>query len=310
MDSPKLPVIDLSRAELRPGTESWISTSKQVCHALEEYGCFVIKCNKVSLDLHSAIYSAIQDLFNLPTEIKQLIQATSEQPARDVLSTNPNHERIDMDDLTSLEATHNFSNLLWPAGNDHFCQSVNEISKIMMNIDQTVVKMVFQNYGVDKYYDSHVGSTRYVTAGAKYKQLDKNNENYLGIVTHTDKTFSTILHQKDVNGLEIQTKDGQWILYQPPSHSSFIYFAADAFKAWSNGRIHACWHRVMMSGNKTRFSLGLFMFHKGVLQVPDELIDEEHPLRYKPFNHLEYRESVREHAVNGIYHTIEAHCGV
>ncbi|KAJ0007447.1 hypothetical protein Pint_30011 [Pistacia integerrima] len=120
-----------------------------------------------------AIYSAIQDLFNLPTEIK----ATSEQPYREVFSPNPNRELL----------------------------SVNEISKIMMNLFQTVVKMVFQT---DKYYDSLVGSTRYVTACAKYKKPEKN-EIYVGIGINTDKIFSTILHQKDVNGLEIQTKDGQ-----------------------------------------------------------------------------------------------------
>lgn len=99
----------------------------------------------------------------------------------------------------------------------------------MMNLDQTVLKMVFQNYGVEKYYDSQIKSTDYVTGSSKYKESEKN-ENYLGLLVHTDKTFSTIIHQNDVNGLEIQTKDGQWILYEPSSYSSFLYLAADAFK--------------------------------------------------------------------------------
>ncbi|KAJ0006752.1 hypothetical protein Pint_30006 [Pistacia integerrima] len=304
MDSPKLHVVDLSSEELRPGTETWISTSKQVCHALEEYGCFVLKCNQVSLDLYNAIYTAVlQDLFDLPTEIKQLITPTSEQPFLHRYSASSNHEGLSLDDSTSLEATRKFTNLMWPAGNDHFSRSVNEISKIMMNLDQTVMKMVFQNYGVDKYYDSHVGSTRYVTGCSKYKKPEKH-EDYLGFMIHTDGSFSTILHQNEVNGLEIQTKDGQWVLYEPSSHSSFIYLAGDAFKAWSNGRIHPCCHRVLMSGNKARFSVGLFTFHKGVIHVPDELIDEEHPLGYKPFNHLEYRSAKK------IDYSIEAHCGV
>ncbi|KAJ0006753.1 hypothetical protein Pint_30005 [Pistacia integerrima] len=311
MDSPKLPVVDLSGEDLRPGTQIWISTSKQVCHALEEYGCFLIKSNQVSLDLHNAIYTAaLRDLFNLPKEIKQLIKSSSEQPYRDVFSSNPNHEGIAMGDIISTsEAIHQFSNLAWPAGNSHFCESVNEISKIMMNLDQTVLRMVFQNYGVDKYYDSQIRSTDYVTGSSMYKESEKN-ENYVGLVIHTDKTFSTIIHQNDVNGLEIQTKDGQWILYEPSSHSSFLYLAADAFKAWSNGRIHPCCHRVTMSVNKTRFSLGLFTFLKGVTHVPDELIDEEHPLRYKPFSHREYHRLFKEHGKKKIQYSIEALCGV
>ncbi|KAJ0008453.1 hypothetical protein Pint_29996 [Pistacia integerrima] len=40
--------------------------------------------------------------------------------------------------------------------------------------------MVFQNYGVDKYYDSDVRSTQYVTACSKYWKPDEKDENYLG----------------------------------------------------------------------------------------------------------------------------------
>lgn len=103
------------------------------------------------------------------------------------------------------------------------------MSKIMMNLDQTIVRMVFQNYGAEKYYESQIQSTEYITGSAKYKESE-TNENYLGLLGHTDKSFSTILHQNGVNGLEIQTKEGQWILNDPPSHSSFIYVASDAFK--------------------------------------------------------------------------------
>lgn len=59
-------------------------------------------------------------------------------------------------------------------------------------------------------------------------------------------------------------------------------------QAWSNKRIHSCYHRVTMRGSRTRISVALFTFCKGVIHVPDELIDEEHPLHYKPFNHREF----------------------
>lgn len=35
-----------------------------------------------------------------------------------------------------------------------------------------------------------------------------------------------------------------------------------------------------------RYSLALFSFGNGMVQVPEELVDEEHPLMYKPFDHL------------------------
>lgn len=35
-----------------------------------------------------------------------------------------------------------------------------------------------------------------------------------------------------------------------------------------------------------RYSLALFSFSDGIVQVPEELVDEQHPLKYKPFEHL------------------------
>ncbi|KAK7860113.1 putative 2-oxoglutarate-dependent dioxygenase aop1 [Quercus suber] len=45
---------------------------KQVCHALKEYGCFVVELShKVSLQLHNKIFDAVGELFDFPTETKK-----------------------------------------------------------------------------------------------------------------------------------------------------------------------------------------------------------------------------------------------
>lgn len=44
-----------------------------------------------------------------------------------------------------------------------------------------------------------------------------------------------------------------------------------------------------MRGNEERYSLGLFSFIKDfTIQVADELVDDEHPLQFKPFDHYKY----------------------
>lgn len=35
-----------------------------------------------------------------------------------------------------------------------------------------------------------------------------------------------------------------------------------------------------------RYSLAQFSFGNGIVEVPKELVDEEHPLQYKPFDHI------------------------
>lgn len=57
-------------------------------------------------------------------------------------------------------------------------------------------------------------------------------------------------------------------------------------KAWSNDRLRSCYHRVTVDPSKERYSIVLFAFVSGVIETPKELVDDEHPLKYKPFDHL------------------------
>jgi isopenicillin N synthase-like dioxygenase len=82
-------------------------------------------------------------------------------------------------------------------------------------------------------------------------------------------------------------------------------------KAWSNDRIQACVHRVTLSTeNETRHSLGLFAFNEGMISVPEELVDEEHPLQYRPLNILEYVKAQKIQVGHGGRLSVKAYCGV
>ncbi|KAK9949123.1 hypothetical protein M0R45_004663 [Rubus argutus] len=74
-----------------------------------------------------------------------------------------------------------------------------------------------------------------------------------------------------VNGLEIYTKYGEWIGFDPhPLPSSFIFIATDVFQVWSNDRIRSCKHRVNLShSDEVRYSFGLFSLKNGVTTIPD-----------------------------------------
>lgn len=64
----------------------------------------------------------------------------------------------------------------------------------------------------------------------------------------------------------------------------------------------------MLSEEQTvRYSLGLFAFNDGIIQVPEELVDDEHPLLYKPFNILDY---VKAQVGYGKELSVKTFCGV
>ncbi|KAL6279747.1 hypothetical protein ACE6H2_016628 [Prunus campanulata] len=277
-----IPVVDFSNADcLKPGTSSWLSARKDVCRALEELGCFMaILPSKVLPGLHKTIFGAYDELFNFPVD-------TPEKPFRAGYVTSSSGQKgIGIMNGTNPNETQEFTLHFWPDGNDQFRESADLYARVMAEIDQAVTRMVFENYGVEKYYDDHFQSTSYILRFLKYKE-PKKLEVDVGLRSHTDKNFSTILHQNHVNGLEINTKNDEWVVFDPLP-SSVIFIAGDALQIWSNDRIRSCRHKVTLRENEVRYSFVLLSINKGVIQVPDELVDKEHPLRYKPLNHLEF----------------------
>ncbi|KAL3610572.1 hypothetical protein D5086_001592 [Populus alba] len=168
-----------------------------------------------------------------------------------------------IDNAITLEGTEDFANTMWPGGNDHFWYSktVLSYSTLVSELEQMVVRMVFESYGVYQHHDSHKDSTTYLFRMMKYRGPEKNEAN-VGGDAHTDKSFITVLHQNHVSGLQVKSKDGQWMGFKP-SPSSFIVMAGDALLGWSNDRINAPFHRVVMSESEPRYSVGLFSFIKG-----------------------------------------------
>ncbi|KAA8541851.1 hypothetical protein F0562_023003 [Nyssa sinensis] len=305
---PKLPVIDFSKENLKAGTCSWLSTCHDVRHALEEYGLFTAVFDKVPLELHNRIFHLAKELFDLPLETK--VQNTS-----DVLgfgygggfTTMPLFEYSGIENAPTLEGTRSFTKLMWPAGNDTFCETALLYSKLISELGQMVVRMVFESYGVEKYYDSLIESVMYHVRFMKY-QRPQVKETVTGLHPHTDKNFWTILDQNQVKGLEIETKDGKWIGFEP-SPSSFVVIAGEPFMAWSNGRVHAPYHRVMMSGNDTKYTIGMFAFVSETVQTPEELVDDEHPLQFKPFDQFAYLQYCGEEGKN-FKNPIKTYCGI
>lgn len=68
----------------------------------------------------------------------------------------------------------------------------------------------------------------------------------------------------------------------------------------------------MMSGNKARYSTALFSVLKEgcIVKAPDELVDEQHPLLFKPFDYEEFARFYRTEGGQKAESALEAFCGV
>lgn len=116
-----IPVVEFSHGNLKPGTESWSQASKIIMEALEAHGCFIAEYRDVSLELHDTIFGVTEELFNLPHETK--IKNTNLKPSHGYIAKVPGTpllEALNIDHAETLEECRNFTELMWPAGNDRF----------------------------------------------------------------------------------------------------------------------------------------------------------------------------------------------
>ncbi|XP_020227598.1 probable 2-oxoglutarate-dependent dioxygenase AOP1 [Cajanus cajan] len=285
----QVPIVDFTLdEEFKPGSAKWASACQVIRSALEDHGCFYALCDKVPMELHNSVFTLMEQLFDLPSETK--MQKISDKPYHGYYGQNvhvPLYESLGINDPSTVEGVQEFTKLMWPTGYDHFCETLTLYAKVLVELDHMTKRMVFEGYGVDqRHCDSLLESTKYMLRSFKYR-LPQEDENNLGLHAHTDTSFFTILHQNNVNGLQVKLKNGEWI-HTDPSPFMFLILAGDAFKVWSNDRIQSCEHRVIISAKKERYSMGLFSLGGKIVETQEELVDEEHPRRYKPFDHYEY----------------------
>ncbi|GAU23191.1 hypothetical protein TSUD_172180 [Trifolium subterraneum] len=83
-------------------------------------------------------------------------------------------------------------------------------------------------------------------------------------------------------------------------------------QAWSNGRLHSPFHRVMMSGNEEKYTIVFFSIpNKGyIIKAPEELVDVERPSLFKPFDHAEYVDYLSTEKAQTDKLPLRSFCGV
>ncbi len=91
-----------------------------------------------------------------------------------------------------------------------------------------------------------------------YPPIPKSSPNDLyGSAPHTDFGCLTILTQDDIGGLQVQTKNGDWIDV-PKVEGSFVVNVGDMLNRLTNGILRSTPHRVINKSGKERFSCPFF----------------------------------------------------
>ncbi|KAH0457441.1 hypothetical protein IEQ34_012756 [Dendrobium chrysotoxum] len=292
LELPKVDLTGLGMAE--PGTKAWSSVQEKVASALMNYGCFQAIYNDIEAELQNGlIEQALLDVFKEEAKFSYapslpcsgwLLQLTGF--AFKSLQLNDPESLADVQDNTMCN-----------------------YAKHMQGLLQTIHRMIILSLDLDDHYHSHIKSVEYSMRLSEYFDDVQNNKTKIGMPSHVDSNYvSIILQQKE--GLEIESPNHGWIRITPLPNS-FTVLIGEAFMAWTNRRFRARNHRVKLDGSSKRYSIifsSIPSRSDDMIQTMDELVDNKHPLVYKPFKYYDY---LKFRFSNGEKEdTLKSYCGV
>ncbi|KAL7108377.1 hypothetical protein ACP275_06G108700 [Erythranthe tilingii] len=124
---------------------------------------------------------------------------------------------------------------------------------------------------------------------------DEEEEETEGLGMHTDMSCITIVYQDEIGGLQVRSKEGQWMDINP-HENTLVVNIGDLMQAWSNGIFRSSEHRVVLRKNTNRFSVAFFWCFEDekVIFAPEEVVGEGNLRLYKPFvcaDYVKFREN-------------------
>jgi len=198
-----------------------------------------------------------------------------------------------------------FASTLWPKGDPTgtaFCDTMEEYFQALRELGVRLSRMVVESLGVGE-----AESARFVPKEPALVRLNHyppcpDPGLTTGLVPHHDANLLTLLHQGDVGGLQV-LKEGRWVAVRPHS-GAFAVNAGNMLQVISNDLCTSAMHKAVVNKNEDRYSLAYFV------QAPDwdqisplpELVDEDHPPKYRPFTWPEYLQSQVAHPSNALQH--------
>lgn len=282
---------------------------KTLRSACTDVGFFYLEDHGISNDLIERVMQQTKLLFDLPLKEKEAISdkvmtrgytAFEEEkldPKRQSKGDTKEGFYIGKD-ISKDSEEYNPGKLMgpnqWPSPTNSpsmkDCQAfkdvMDEYRKECMRVGFRLVQLLALAIGLEDehYFDEDFSDPLVTLRLLRYAdETSKPEDGIFACGAHSDYGILTLLLTDENEGLQILTKEKEWIDV-PPRPFAFVINLGDMLERWTNGLFRSTVHRVLTTGNAERYSLPCFYdpHFDTEIEVLDVCCSDNNPAKYPP----------------------------
>ncbi|MED6209521.1 hypothetical protein PIB30_055459 [Stylosanthes scabra] len=302
-----IPLIDLSPISYHEDVETNSETdpasigelAKQVGSACRNWGFFQVINHGVPLDRRQRIEAVAREFFAQSLEEKRKVRRDEvkimgyydkehtknvrdwkevfdfgvEDPTLVAASPDPDDDRVA------------YWNNQWPEYPPMFRETCEEYTRDVVKLVMKLMELIALSLGLPAKRFHEYFKDQTSTIRLNYYPPCPSPDLALGVGRHRDNGVLTVLAQDEIGGLQVKRRtDGEWIGVKP-TPDAFIINVGDIMQVWTNEAYRSAEHRVVVNSVKERLSIPFFLnpAHYTEVKPVEDLIDEEHPPKYRPY---------------------------
>jgi len=300
-----IPVVDLSDftggdPELK---ESFV---QHLGKAFEDVGFVAVKNHGIPDELIAGLYQYVQEFFSLPSDKKRAYEIPELAGQRGYTSFGKEHAKgSDAPDLKEFfqygqivpenhplkpEYPDNVSVAEISGFNETLFKAYRAFEKSGKSLLQTIALYL----GLDEhYFDNQVEEGNSILRAIHYPPITTEPKSAIRAEQHEDINLITLLVGASAGGLEILTKQNEWIPVTSLPEQ-IVVNVGDMLQRLTNNQLKSTTHRVVNPPRElwhtSRFSIPFFLHPKSAMDLSalENCVDENHPKVFEDITAGEY----------------------
>jgi isopenicillin N synthase-like dioxygenase len=299
-----IPSVDL--AEFLSGdSERKMRFVQQLGKAYEEVGFVAVKNHGVPDALIADLYTYVQEFFSLPLNFKKNYEIPELAGQRGYTSFGKEHAKgSDAPDLKEFFqygqiATADFNEETYPPNVrikevEAFNTTFDDAYRAFEKSGKALLQAIALYLGLDEFYfDEFVNNGNSILRAIHYPPITNEPKSAIRAEQHEDINLITLLVGASADGLEILTKDNEWVgVTSLPEQ--IVVNVGDMLQRLTNNKLRSTTHRVVNPARElwhtSRFSIPFFLHPKSSmsLQCLESCITAQQPKAYEDASAGEY----------------------